>query len=116
MKLKEVMEVLSARALHATDRHLALDIATAAASDLMSDILARPQTPDLMLTGLATMQALRTASIASIKAVVIVRGKPVTDQMIEFAKDDDVPVLVTKHTLFDAAGHLWQHGVRSGLK
>ncbi|MDD5718142.1 MAG: transcriptional regulator [Candidatus Krumholzibacteria bacterium] len=116
MKLKEVIELLVAETIYVNAKHLELDINSTAASDLMSDILARPGTPDLMMTGLATVQAVRTASIAGIKAVMIVRGKPINAQMIELAKDDDIPLMVTKHSLFDASGKLWECGVRSGLQ
>jgi hypothetical protein len=115
MKLKEVIERLSAKILYVEDEHLELEISTAASSDLMSDILARQGTPDLMLTGLATPQALRTASVANIKAVIIVRGKPITDQMIELAKEDDIALMVTKQSLFVSSGFLWEDGVRSEL-
>lgn len=115
MKLKEVIEVLSAEALHVTGAHLEMDIKAVAASDLMSDILARSRTPDLMLTGLATSQAIRTASIASVKAVMIVRGKPITPQMIALAEEDDIPLMVTRHSLYAAAGYLWSRDLRSGL-
>ncbi len=116
MKLKEVIEVLSAEALFVTSTHLEMDIVAVAASDLMSDILARARTPDLMLTGLATPQAVRTASVASVQAVVIVRGKTVTPQMIALAEDDDIPLVVSRHSLFAAAGYLWSRGLRSGLE
>lgn len=115
MKLRTIIDLLAAETLHATDRHLDLDIQTAATSDLMSDILARPKTPDLMVTGLASLQAIRTASVASVKAVMIARGKPVTEQMIQLAQECDIPLMVTKHSLFAAAGHLWECGIRSGL-
>ena len=115
MKLKAVIELLAAKTLFVTDELLEMDVTTAAASDLMSDILARARTPDLMLTGLATLQAMRTASIASVKAVMIVRGKPITPQMIQLAKDDGIPLMVTRHSLFASTGYLWEHGVRSGL-
>jgi len=115
MKLNEIIEVLSAEVLFATDAHLEMVIKAVAASDLMSDILARRQTPDLMLTGLATAQAIRTASVASVKAVVIVRGKPITPQMIALAEEDDIPLLVSRHSLYAAAGYLWSRGLRSGL-
>lgn len=115
VKLKAVIEILSAEALFATEQLLEMDVATAASSDLMSDILARARTPDLLLTGLSTVQAIRTASIASVRAVMIVRGKPVTPQMIQLAGDEDIPLMVTRHSLFAATGRLWEHGIRSGL-
>lgn len=116
MKLKDIMDLLAAKTCHVTAKHLALDIKSSAASDLMSDILARPATPDLMLTGLATVQAMRTASVAGIKAVCVVRGKPIAPQMVDLALDDDIALMVTEHSLFDASGLLWERGVRSGLR
>jgi predicted transcriptional regulator len=115
VKLEAVIELLAADVLHADAGHLQMEIATAAASDLMSDILARQATPDLMVTGLATLQAIRTASVASVKAVMIARGKTVTAPMVELAKDCDIPLMVTGHSLFTAAGRLWEGGIRSGL-
>jgi predicted transcriptional regulator len=116
VKLREVIEVLAAEALFATDAHLELKITAVAASDLMSDILARARTPDLMLTGLATPQAVRTASVASVPAVMIVRGKTITPQMIALAEEDDIPLMATRHSLYGAAGLLWSQGLRSGLE
>ena len=116
MILRDVMEILSAEALYATDANLGLEVKAVAASDLMSDILARARTPDLMLTGLATPQAIRTAAIASVKAVMVVRGKTLTPQMIALAEESDIPLMVTRHSLFGAAGVVWSQGLRSGLE
>jgi len=113
MKLRDIAEMLEAKILSGDDEHLEMDIQTAASSDLMSDILARLGTPDLMLTGLATPQAIRTSSVAGIKCVVVVRGKPITDQMIELARDDEIALFVSKMNLFEASGLLWETGIRS---
>jgi predicted transcriptional regulator len=113
VKLKDVIAILAAEKLHVTDAHLELEIRTAATSDLMSDILARQQMPDLMLTGLATLQTIRTAAVASVKAVVIGRGKPVSPQIVDLARENDIPLMVTTLSLFVASGHLWMGGLRN---
>ncbi len=113
MKLRDIAEILEAEILSGEDEDLEMDIQTAASSDLMSDILARPSTPDLMLTGLATPQAIRTSSVAGIRSIIIVRGKPITEQMIELAKDDEIVLFVSKLNLFEASGLIWDKGIRS---
>ena len=113
MKLSAVAESLSARVIHGTDEQLQQEVHTAAASDMMSDVLARRSTPDLMLTGLATLQAIRTPAVAGIKAVVIVRGKPVDEKLVEVAREEDIVLMSTDKSLFDASGLLYEAGMRS---
>jgi predicted transcriptional regulator len=112
MKLKEIVKILEANVMAGKDA-LDTDISDCAASDLMSDILARVKTPDLLVTGLANLQAVRTASIFGIKAVVIVRDKQISQNIIDFAESEDIILMVTKYSLFDACGQLYEAGLRS---
>ena len=115
MTLKEVADVLSAKILNGTDEEFAVTVTTAAASDLMSDILARMVSADLMLTGLTTIQTIRTSSVAGIRTVVICRGKPVPDSVIELSKEEGVLLMVTRMTLFESCGLLYEKGLRGVL-
>ena len=74
MKLTEIARVLDATLLVGEDKP-DFDITRCGASDLMSDILAGLSEGSLLLTGLTTVQVIRTASIAGIGAIVFVRGK-----------------------------------------
>ncbi|MFH1143040.1 MAG: hypothetical protein V1774_00680 [Candidatus Eisenbacteria bacterium] len=114
MTLKDVAQELAARVLVGVDEDLAQKVETVAAGDLMSDILARADIPDLLVTGLATIQTIRTASVAGIKTVIIVRGKVATEEMIELAREEGLLLMVTKMKLFEAAGRLWAKGLRTG--
>ena len=115
MKLGEIVKLLEAQVL-AGKNALNAEIQDCAASDLMSDILARAKTPDLLLTGLANLQSVRTASIFGIKAVIIVRAKPVGENIIKFAESEEVILLVTPFSLFDACGLLYNAGLRGSHK
>ncbi|MBM3317349.1 MAG: hypothetical protein FJY75_05810 [Candidatus Eisenbacteria bacterium] len=114
MTLREVVEELSAEVLHGAEEELNGTVATVAAGDLMSDVLTRATIADLLVTGLSNMQTIRTATVAGIKSIVIVRGKPVSPQMIDLAREEDLVLMVTGMKLFEAAGRLWARGLRTG--
>lgn len=116
MKLKDLAEELSARILVGSDQDLTTTVASVAAGDLMSDVLARGDIPDVLVTGLTTIQTIRTASVAGIRTVVIVRGKTVSEPMIELAREENLILMVTALKLFEAAGRLWARGLRTGVQ
>ncbi|MBD3235302.1 MAG: hypothetical protein GF330_01195 [Candidatus Eisenbacteria bacterium] len=113
MKLKEVVELLGADLAFGTDSQLAEEVQTAAASDLMSDILARVDVPELLLTRLNNSQVMRTSAVFGIKAVVIVRGRAVDEKMIEIAQEEEIVLLTTPASLFESCGKLYAQGLRS---
>lgn len=111
MKLNEIIELLNAEVHYMQDEHLKTDIKTAAASDLMSEILACVDVPDVLLTGLTNTQVIRTSSIFGIKAIVIVRGRLTDSKVIELAKEEDIPIMTTQDTLFTSSGKLYGKGI-----
>jgi predicted transcriptional regulator len=107
MKLSDIVGKLEASVLSGGDR-LALDITRCGASDLMSDILAGLADGSLLLTGLATVQTVRTASIAGVGAVVLVRNKRPGPEVLELAAAHGLPLISTPVSMFVACGRL--HG------
>jgi hypothetical protein len=83
-----------------------MDIQRCGASDLMSDILAGAAEGSILVTGLTTVQAIRTASIAGVGAVVFVRGKTPAPEVVTLAIDQGVPILSTPCSMFVACGRL----------
>ena len=116
MTLNDVIRELSAEVLHGNEQDLATPVTTVAAGDLMSDVLARAGNADILVTGLTTTQAIRTASVASIKTVIIVRGKPVSESIVVLAREEGVLLLLTHQKLFEACGRLWALGLRQGTE
>ena len=113
MKLRDISKILDAELLSGEEKQLDIEISTVAASDLMSDILARAEIPDMLLTGLSNSQVVRTSSIFGIKVVMLVRGKPVDPNVIELAKEEGILLMMTKVNMFDSCGMLYEIGVRS---
>jgi len=105
MKLSEIAQSLEATVLAGHDK-LGMDIQRCGASDLMSDILAGAAEGSILVTGLATLQAIRTASIAGVGAVVFVRGKTPAPEVVTLAIEQGVPILSTPCSMFVACGRL----------
>lgn len=82
------------------------------AADLMSDVLAFAREGSLLITGLATDQAIRTAAIKHLVAVVVIEGKPVHSDLVETAREEGVPVYQTPLSKYEACGLLMQAGLR----
>ncbi len=110
MKLKEVQRILQAVVLTGED-NLELEVNAACGSDLMSDVLAFTKQGALLLTGLTSAQAIRTAEIADIKAVVFVRGKRPDKETIKLAESKNIPVLATRLLMFESCGKLYENGL-----
>ena len=113
MRLSDIPDLLPGQVVFGADSLLTAEIHTAAASDLMSDILARVMVPDVLLTRLNNAQVVRTASVFGIKAVIVVRGRPIDAKLVELAKQEEIVLLTTESSLFEACGKLYAQGVRS---
>jgi len=66
-------------------------------SELMSDVLTDDDYGNVVLvTGLCTEQAIRTANMIDALAVVITTGKKITAPMLKIAKDAGISLFSTK--------------------
>jgi predicted transcriptional regulator len=109
--LSEIKEILKADVIVGEHR-LDMMIQAGAGSDLMSDLLRGPKDGVVVLSGLNTLQVIRTALIAGVAAVVLVRGKRPETEMIAQARTHDLPLLSTPFTMYTACGRLFRQGLR----
>ena len=113
MKLQEVREALGGQVVWGEDR-LEQEVQVACAADLMSDVLAFIKPEALLLTGLTSVQSVRTADVAEVKAIVYARGKPPEREAVELAKEKGIVVLTTRLPMFESCGRLYARGLRGG--
>ena len=106
MKLSKIVEALDAILLTGDDK-LDTEINTCGASDLMSDILAGLSEGCILLTGLTTVQVIRTAMVAGIGGVVFVRGKKPPQEIIDLAKAQGLPLISSPYSMFVSGGRLY---------
>jgi predicted transcriptional regulator len=105
MKLSQIVESLEAKVLTGDDL-LEKDIDTCGASDLMSDILAGLSEGCILLTGLTTVQVIRTAMVAGVGAVVFVRAKTPSQEVIDLAQEQELPLISSPYSMFVSCGRL----------
>jgi hypothetical protein len=113
MKIREVATLLTAD-VFIGEKQLDSEVDHAFSSDLMSDVLANSGRVDaraVLLTGLSNYQVIRTAEMLDIKVVIFVRGKMPTEDMLELAMDNDMVILRTHLTMYNASGVLYSHGL-----
>jgi predicted transcriptional regulator len=105
MKLSEIVDKLDATLLTGADK-LDKDISRCGASDLMSDILAALSEDSILLTGLTTVQVIRTATVAGVGAVIFVRGKKAPPEVIAMAEAQGLPLISSPYSMFVSCGRL----------
>jgi len=110
LKLREVQEILKADVIVGREK-LDMEVKTAFGADLMSDVLAFAKAGSLLLTGLTNTQVIRIANVLDIAAIILVRGKKLSAETIDLAKDLQIPILTTKYILFETAGRLYAKGI-----
>lgn len=110
MTLAEVRDLLEAEVIVGDDS-LDTEVNTAFGADLMSDVLAFARSGCILVTGLSNLQAVRTAYALDIAAIVICRGKALTDTFVETARELGIPILWTRYILFETCGRLHQAGI-----
>ena len=112
MNLRDIINLLHAEVLVGEDLVSGIDVDRCYSADLMSDVLGRSHANGILITGITNPQAIRTADIADIKAVCVVRGKQPDAEAVALAKQKDLPLFTTKLGMFEACGILYANGLR----
>lgn len=110
MKLNEIVQKLNGKVLH-SKINLDAEVKGAGGADLMSDVLASIQPQAVLLTGLCNPQVVRTAMMADILAIVLVRGKTPPVETVQLAENENIPLISTPFGMFEACGILYQAGL-----
>lgn len=111
MTLHEIARLLNARVVARPDK-LYREVTHAFASDLMSDVLTLEQRKIILLTGLANIQAIRTAEMSDVSCVILVRNKKATPDMIQLAEEAAIVIMEYEGSMFKAAGILYGAGIQ----
>ena len=110
MKLSEIARILDSDFLTGEEKK-EREFVYCRGCDLMSDVLSTLAEGSVFLTGLATVQTVRTASVSGAGAIVIVRNKKPSFDVVALATEEGIPLLVTPHSMFVSCGRLYQNGL-----
>ncbi len=112
MKLGQIIEIADGVVL-TQSAFIEHEIRGGVGADLMSDVLAAARPDAVLLTGLCNPQVIRTAQMADVRAIIFLRGKQPTPEMIELASQENIPLISSEHGMFELCGRLYRAGLRS---
>ena len=101
MTISDVAKILEG-SLVVGDAMASRAVGAVVASDLMSDVLLVDADDILLLTSLASDQAIRTAHIVGAMGVVVHNAKPLSETMIKVANDLHIPLVSSPLSKYDA--------------
>jgi len=110
MKILELIEMVKGNLLN-DNVDLTRDVLGGCGADLMSDVLASIQPEAVLFTGLCNPQVIRTAQMADVSAVVLVRGKTPPPETIALASQERIPLISTPFGMFEVCGRLYKAGL-----
>lgn len=110
MLLQDVIALAQAQAF-TSQIDPACEVRSGFASDLMSDVLYFDVVHGILITGLTNPQMVRTAEMAEVAAVLMVRGKTPQPETVELAEELGIPLLGTRMTMFETCGRLYAAGL-----
>lgn len=110
MKVREVVEIINGNLICGEIKD-EKEVQKGFASDLMSDVLTLDTDDVLLITGLANLQAIRTAEMSDISCIVFARKKKVSQEMIELAKESNITLIECSGSVFKTAGKLYAAGI-----
>lgn len=112
MTIKDIANLLEGEIL-LPDSDLEREVPCAFASDLISDILMCTKEPTLLLTGLTNNQVIRLSDMIDLIAIVFVRGKRPLRDIVDMARERNLPLICTNLTMYRSSGILFNAGLRS---
>lgn len=112
MNLRELIQIIDGKLINQS-ANLNREVKGGFGADLMSDVLASIQPEAVLMTGLCNPQIVRTAQMADIAAIVIVRGKQPPAETVRLAKEESVPLISTPFGMFEVCGRLYEAGLVS---
>jgi len=111
LTIRDVLSLTGASLVYG-EEYLDKPVRMAFASDLMSDVLQVEANDFVLITGLSHPQVIRTAEMADIGFVLLVRNKKATPEMISLAKQAGIALAESKSSMYHTSGILFKAGIK----
>ena len=105
MKISDVIKILDGKLVAGGDSDRT--VGAVVANDLMSDVLLSDADDILLLTSLASDQAVRTANIVGAMGVVVHNAKPLPATMCKVADTLGIPLVSSPLAKYDACVRMY---------
>jgi hypothetical protein len=111
MEVREIAKIIDGRVI-SNGNNSPKSFENAFASDLMSDVLTLKKDNLVLITGLVTLQTIRTAEMADINCIIFVRNKKASPEMVNLAVENGIDLIECKFSMFRTSGLLYQSGLK----
>lgn len=111
MKIDEIVDITGGKVVCGHGQ-IDIEIQHAFSSDLLSDVLTINKAGIMLITGVANLQTIRTAEIAEIACVLLVRNKKANEEMIALGRDIGLVIIECAGSMFGTGGKLFQSGIK----
>jgi serine kinase of HPr protein (carbohydrate metabolism regulator) len=112
MTIKRLTELIEGKVICCEEK-ISSSVEYAFASDLMSDVLTIEKENMVLITGLANLQAIKTSEMSEISCVVFARDKKIGDEMVSLARENNMILIESPHSVFYISGELYKAGIKS---
>ena len=111
MTVRDVATALNA-AVHGAPGTLENSVLGGYASDLLSDVIAHAEDGDVWITMQKHVNTVAVAQLKNLAAIVVVNGRDPDADVVAKATEHGVILLTTSLPAFEAAGRLYELGLR----
>jgi hypothetical protein len=112
MTVKEITGIIDGKVI-CCEENILTSVEYAFASDLMSDVLTIEKENMILITGLANLQAIRTAEMSDISCIIFARDKKIGDDIVSLAVENNMILVESPHSVFYISGELYKAGIKS---
>ena len=112
MTIRDITGLIDGKVICGEDK-VSESVEYAFASDLMSDVLTVEKENILLITGLTNLQVIRTSEMSDINCVIFARDKKAGDDIIMLAKENNIILIESPHSVFHVSGELYKAGLKS---
>ncbi len=108
MQLREIMERLGLELVTKDVDIQGREVVWAYTSDLLSDVMANAQTGDLWCTIQRHLNIVAVAKLKELGGIVLANGIIPSEDVVAKAAQEDVPIFVSRFSLFELSGRLYE--------
>lgn len=112
MKLREIIEKLKLKVLCGEEK-LDENVTGGYASDLLSNVIANSKAGNIWVTMQSHANIVAVAVLKDLSAIIITQGREPDQETINKAREEHVPLLISKGSSFQVVGQLYEMGLSS---
>ena len=105
MKTTDLPAILSCTPQY--EGYASKDVTGGYTSDLLSDVMSKAKEGNALVTIQAHKNTIAVASMLELSAVVICNDRPIPQDMIDAARNENIPLFLTSRTQFEVSGRLY---------